>query len=66
MTKDEKYSETLRLRIDPTLLELLKTEADKQGTDVSTYVRWCIRTGLYLEELNMFIKLKREEEETDE
>lgn len=65
MSDDDKYSKILRLRIDPSLLDLLKCEAERKGTDVSTYVRWCIQTGLYLEDLNVFIKMKKEEENED-
>jgi predicted HicB family RNase H-like nuclease len=61
MEKDGKYSKTIKVRIDPDLLEQVKNEANKLNTDVSTYVRWCIRTGLYLEDLNSFIRSKGEE-----
>ena len=58
MTTEGKYSKTLKVRIDPELLDKVKEEAKRLNTDVSTYVRWCIRTGLYLEELNQFIRSK--------
>ncbi len=58
MEKDGKYSKTIKVRIDPELLEQVKDEAKKLNTDVSTYIRWCIRTGLYLEDLNSFIRSK--------
>jgi len=48
--------EVLRVRIDPDLLEQVKEEAERLGTDVSTYVRWCIRTGLYFRDLNYFVR----------
>jgi hypothetical protein len=63
MSKDKKYSDTLRVRIDPELLENVRERADSLNTDVSTYVRWCISTGLYLDDLNKFIRLKNKEEE---
>jgi predicted HicB family RNase H-like nuclease len=61
MEKEGKYSKTIKVRIDPELLEQVKEEAKKLNTDVSTYVRWCIRTGLYLEDLNSFIRSKGED-----
>ncbi len=61
MTLEEKYTKTLRVRINPELLEHVKKEAQKLDTDVSTYVRWCIRTGLYLDDLNKFIQARSEE-----
>lgn len=61
MTVEGKYSKTLKVRIDPELYERVKEEAKKLDTDLSTYVRWCIRTGLYLDDLNNFIRSKGEE-----
>ncbi len=58
MTVEGKYTKTLKVRIDPELYEHVKEEAKKLNTDVSTYVRWCIQTGLYLEDLNSFIRSK--------
>jgi len=58
MAQEGKYSKTLKVRIDPELLERVKEESKKQHTDVSTYVRWCIQTGLYLEDLNSFVRSK--------
>ena len=66
MIKDKKYSDTLRVRIDPELLEKVKREADSVGTDVSTYVRWCVQTGLYLDDLNTFIRLRTKDETEEE
>jgi hypothetical protein len=54
----EKYTRTLKIRIDPDLLENVKEEAEELDIDVSTYVRWCIRTGLYLRDLNIFVYSK--------
>ncbi len=65
MSKDKKYSDTLRVRIDPELLEKVKREADSVGTDVSTYVRWCVQTGLYLDDLNTFIRLRTKDEKEE-
>jgi len=51
------------VRIDPELLDSVKDEAKRINTDVSTYVRWCIRTGLYLGDLNSFVRSKSGESE---
>lgn len=58
MKLEEKYSKTLKIRIDSELLDHLKNESEELGVDVSSYVRWCLRTGLYLKDLNMFIHSK--------
>jgi hypothetical protein len=63
MAAEKKYTNTLRVRIDPYLLEQVKKEADKLDTDISTYVRWCLRTGLYLDDLNTFLRSKSKEDE---
>jgi hypothetical protein len=61
MTTQERYTKTIRVRINSELLEHVKKEAEKLDTDVSSYIRWCIRTGLYLDDLNRFIRAKSEE-----
>lgn len=58
MEKEGKYTKILKVRIDPELLKRVKEEVKRLDTDLSTYVRWCIRTGLYLEDLNSFIRSK--------
>ncbi|MHA2238719.1 MAG: hypothetical protein ACXAB2_10185 [Candidatus Hodarchaeales archaeon] len=63
MITQERYTKTIRLRINPELLKHVKKEADKLDTDVSSYIRWCIRTGLYLDDLNKFIRVKSQEED---
>ena len=63
MEKEGKYTKTLKVRIDPELLEQLKDETNRLNTDISTYVRWCIRTGLYLKDLNTFLRSKSGEDE---
>ena len=52
-----KYSKTLKVKVDPELYNRLKKEAKKFDTDIPTYVRWCIKTGLYLDELNSFVRV---------
>lgn len=60
MTEGEgKYTETLRVRIDPDLLEQVKEKSKGLNTDVSTYVRWCILTGLFLDDLNAFVRTQK-------
>lgn len=61
MTLEERYTKTIRVRTNPELLDHVKKEAHKLETDVSTYIRWCIRTGLYLDDLNKFIQTKSDE-----
>lgn len=61
MTGEGKYTKTLKVRIDPDLYDRLKLESESLGTDVSTYVRWCIQTGLYLKDLNLFVRSKSSE-----
>lgn len=56
MPKDSKYTETLKVRIDPELLDSVKGKARDLGTDVSTYVRWCLRTALFLDDVNAFVR----------
>jgi hypothetical protein len=63
MTKVDKYTKTLQLRVDQEMLDNLKNEANSSGTDVSTYVRWCIHTGMFLEDLNNFVRSKKSEDE---
>ena len=58
MTVEGKFTKTLKVRIDPELYDKVKNESKRLDTDVSTYVRWCIQTGLYLEDLNSFIRSK--------
>ena len=66
LTHEEKYSKTLRVRIDPELLDNARKEAERLEIDLSTYVRWCIQTGLYLEDLNLFIKSRSTEGSVNE
>ncbi len=63
MMVEDRYTKTIQVRIDPELLEEAKKEADRLNTDMSTYIRWCIRTGIYLEELNTYIRSCDDERE---
>jgi hypothetical protein len=58
MEKEGKYTKVMKIRVDPELYDLAKDEAKRLNTDLSTYVRWCIRTGIYLKDVNQFIKSK--------
>ena len=58
MAKEGKHTETLKIRIDPELLELVKEKAKSLNMDVSTFVRWCILTGIVLGDLNAFVRTK--------
>ena len=49
------------MRIDPELLEAVKAKSSSLHTDVSTYVRWCIQTGLFLDDLNAFVRTQKKE-----
>jgi predicted HicB family RNase H-like nuclease len=61
MQKEGKYTQNLRVRVDPELFELAKEEAKKLDTDLSSFVRWCIKTGLYLKDVNTEMKSKSKE-----
>jgi hypothetical protein len=61
MNLEEKHTKTIQIRIEPELLYLLKEETERLDTDMSTYIRWCIRTALYLEDLNLFLRNKTKE-----
>jgi hypothetical protein len=63
MANEIKYTKTIQVRIDPELLQEAKKEAERLNTDMSTYIRWCIRTGVYLEELNTYIRSCDDEKE---
>jgi predicted HicB family RNase H-like nuclease len=56
MEKEGKYSKNLRVRVDPELYEEIREASNKLDVDMSTYVRWCIKTGLYLKDVNKEIK----------
>ena len=61
MKAEDRYSKTIMVRMDPELLGLLKKEVHRLDTDLSTYVRWCIRTGIYLDDLNKYFSVDGEE-----
>ena len=61
MKSEDRYTKTIQVRIEPDLLEDVKKEAERLNTDMSTYIRWCIRTGIYLEEVNKYIRACEED-----
>jgi len=58
MPTEKRQTEVLKIRIDPELLELIKEKAKSLNLDVSTFVRWCILTGLVLGDLNAFVRTR--------
>ena len=62
MPSERKEIKTLRVRIEEELLDRIKEEAKRQDTDMSTYVRWCLQTGLYLEDLSQYLQSRTDEE----
>lgn len=59
---NNRYSRTLKLKIDPELYRRIIKEAHKREVDVPTYIRWCIQTGIYLDDLNAFVRSQSDEE----
>ncbi len=51
----------LWIRIDDDTYNQLKNYAKEMGVDNSTFVNFCIRTGLYLGELNLYLQMKSRE-----
>jgi predicted HicB family RNase H-like nuclease len=62
MGKEGRYTGLLKLRIEPDLLERAQERADTLGVDLSTFVRWCVMTGLFLPDLNSFVRSKMGED----
>jgi len=52
------YTELLKVRVDPELLRAIREKANSLNMDLSTFVRWCIQTGLILSDLNAFLRSK--------
>jgi len=51
----------LWIRINVETYNELKKNAKEMGVDISTFVNFCIRTGLYLGELNLYLQMKSRE-----
>ena len=62
MAKEGRYTGLLKLRIEPDLLQRAQERADTLGVELSTFVRWCILTGLFLPDLNTFVRSKMGED----
>jgi len=50
------------VRVDPELLEAVKKKSKVLHTDLSTYVRWCLQTGLFLDDLSAFVRTQKRPE----
>lgn len=56
MATKGRYSRVLTIRIDPALFEEARLEAESRGMDISDFVRGCLRTGMYLNEMNAALR----------
>jgi hypothetical protein len=59
MEKERIYSKVLTIRIDPTLLDEVKKGAELHNMDISEFVRGCLRTGMYLNEMNTALRSRK-------
>ena len=59
MDKGSKYSKVLTIRMDPALFEEIKKEAGSKDMDISDFVRDCLRTGMYLNEMNTALRSRK-------
>jgi len=53
--------EIIEVKLDPLTVTRVKQKAKVLNTDISTFVKWCIHTGLFLEDVNAFVRSKKEE-----
>ena len=58
---EDENRKTIKLNIDLELLDKVEDEVARLDTDLSTYIAWCIRSGLYLKDLNSFVRSKKVE-----
>ena len=63
-TWDRRFSEILELRIEPELLRSIQDKAKDLNVQVSTLARWCVMTGLFLFDLNSFVRSRSATEES--
>lgn len=66
--KNENDSESfnvLRIRLDSDTIARVKEKAKTLNTDISTFVKWCIHTGLFLEDVNAFVRSRKDEEKSE-
>lgn len=59
MATKERYSKILTIRIDPALFEELRKEVESKDMDISEFIRGCLRTGMYLHEMNTALRSRR-------
>lgn len=59
MATKGRYSRVLTIRIDPALFEEARKEAESLDMDISDFVRGCLRTGMYLNEMNTVLRSRR-------
>ncbi len=57
----EGESKVLKVRVDQEFYEEISSASDKLGIEISSFVMYCIRTGLYLEDLNVYLQMKSRE-----
>ena len=50
--------------MEPELLEVIREKAKSLNVHVSTLARWCVTTGLFLFDLNSFVRSRSEAEES--
>jgi hypothetical protein len=60
--KRNEYKKDLWVRIDDETFNELKVSAEKMGVDISSFIKFCIRTGLYLGDLNLFLSSKKKKQ----
>lgn len=60
---DASFKGTLELRIEPEVLRAIREKADTLNVQVSTLARWCVTTGLFLFDLNSFVRSRSADEE---
>jgi hypothetical protein len=60
---DPSFKEILELRIEPELLRAIREKAETLNVQVSTLARWCVATGLFLFDLNSFVRSRSSDEE---
>ncbi len=60
-TNSENDYKILRVRVDSDFYDEIKKVTNKLNIEISSFVKYCIRTGLYLEDLNLYLSLKEKE-----
>ena len=60
---DASFKGILELRIEPEVLRAIREKAETLNVQVSTLARWCVTTGLFLFDLNSFVRSRGTDEE---